>query len=134
VIFIDTGAFLARSIARDAHHSAARDGWLEIAATKQRCLTSNFVLDETLTLLGRRAGYRFAAEEARRLYASKQLEILRPEAAEEEAALQCFTKYGDQGVSFTDCVSFVLMKQKRVRRVFGFDQHFRTAGFEVWPV
>lgn len=133
MIFIDTGAFLARSLARDAYHSVARRGWDEIAATGERCLTSNFVLDETLTLLGRRAGYRFAAEEGRRLYASKQLEILRPQEEDEAKALRLFTKYADQRVSFTDCVSFVLMKREKIRRVFGFDQHFRSAGFRVWP-
>jgi len=41
---------------------------------------------------------------------SKALTILRPEPDEERRALELFKKYGDQRVSFTDCVSFVLMK------------------------
>jgi predicted nucleic acid-binding protein len=133
VIFIDTGAFIARSIARDAHHRAATEAWREISTTKERCCTSSFVLDETLTLLGRRAGYGFAAREGQRLYASTQLVILRPEQKDEEKALQLFRKSADQKVSFTDCVSFVLMRGQRIRRAFSFDQHFRAAGFDVWP-
>ncbi len=43
------------------------------------------------------------------------------------------TKLADQGPSFTDCVSFVLMKRRRLRRVFTFDRHFAAAGFEMWP-
>lgn len=46
---------------------------------------------------------------------------------------QLLQKYADQGVSFTDCVSFVLMQKGDIRRVFSFDRHFRIAGFEVEP-
>ncbi len=133
MIFVDTGAFLARSIARDTYHRDAQSGWKKIAESGERCITSNFVLDETLTLLGRRAGNRFAAEEGQRLYASKRLEILRPDETDETAALRWFTRLADQNVSFTDCVSFALMKRGRIKRVFGFDRHFRAAGFEMWP-
>jgi len=43
------------------------------------------------------------------------------------------SKFADQGVSFTDCLSFRLMKRHRIRSVFGFDHHFTAAGFRVWP-
>lgn len=42
-------------------------------------------------------------------------------------------KYADQRVSFTDCVSFVLMKKYRVGTAFSFDRHFEMAGFAVEP-
>ncbi|RLB20138.1 MAG: VapC toxin family PIN domain ribonuclease, partial [Deltaproteobacteria bacterium] len=35
--------------------------------------------------------------------------------------------------SFTDCVSFVLMKSQNIKRVFTFDQHFQIAGFQIFP-
>jgi hypothetical protein len=38
--------------------------------------TSNHVIDETLTLLARRADYAFARERAEAIYASAALEIL----------------------------------------------------------
>ena len=91
------------------------------------------VIDETLTLLARRVDYTFAAERGKSLYASTHLTILRPDREDEIAALQSFSKLADQEVSFTDCVSFALMKRHRVRRAFTFDGHFRAAGFEVWP-
>lgn len=49
------------------------------------------------------------------------------------AALEQFTKLADQRVSFTDCVSFALMRRHRVRHAFTFDRHFEAAGFEIWP-
>jgi predicted nucleic acid-binding protein len=133
VIFIDTGAFLARHLASDQHHGAAVAAWSELAAATTPCFTSNFVLDETFTLLARRAGYGFAIERARNLLASAAMTILRPGREEELAALDEFEKYADQKVSFTDCVSFVLMRKARLKRAFAFDAHFRYAGFRTWP-
>ena len=131
--FIDTGAFLARYVAADQHHAAAAAAWAELAESGQRCATSNFVVDEFLTLLARRAGPAFAAERGRRILGSSTLEILRPGPREEQAAVELLEKFGDQGVSFTDCVSFVLMRQAKLKRVFGFDRHFVAAGFDLWP-
>ena len=60
--FIDTGAFLARYLPSDQHHRIAVTLWEKIRTTHEPCVTSNFVLDETFTILGRRASYAFAAE------------------------------------------------------------------------
>jgi len=90
-------------------------------------------LDETLTLLARRAGYGFAAGRARNLYGSKRLTVLRPTEQDETAAVEAFVKYADQEVSFTDCVSFVLMRKNKLRRAFAFDDHFERAGFVRLP-
>ena len=133
MIFVDTGPLLARYLEQDQHHRAARSAWSEIERSSQRCMTSNFVVSETLTLLSRRASQTFAADRGRRLYGSTGFEILRPQREDEIAALEAFTKLADQRVSFTDCLSFALMKRYRLRRAFTFDRHFAAAGFEVWP-
>lgn len=133
MIFIDTGAFIARYVPRDEHHSRAKRRWLEVERDRIRCFTSNFVLDETFTLLGRRASYTFAAARARALLASTALTILRPDATDEASAADLFAKFADQKVSFTDCVSFALMRRHGLSRAFTFDRHFADAGFEVLP-
>lgn len=132
MIFIDTGAFLGRYLPADQHHQESVEGWGKLTAARYRCYTSSFVVDETLTLLGRRASYAFAAERARRIYASKMLEVLRPDEDDETRALSYFEKFADQKVSFTDCVSFVLMKRYRLHFAFSFDRHFELAGFAPW--
>lgn len=133
MIFIDTSAFLARYVRRDQYHRRARKGWTEISRRRGKCFTSNFVLDETFTLLARRTSYPFAVERARNIVASTILEVLRPAAEDELRALELFEKYADQRVSFTDCISFVLMRRARITRAFTFDSHFARAGFSVWP-
>ena len=67
MIFIDTGAFISRYIARDQYHKPSVKFWNKIKDSKELLFTSNFVLDETLTLMGRRAGYSFAAERAKNI-------------------------------------------------------------------
>ena len=133
MIFIDTGAFLARYLRDDQYHRSAVAAWEELGSDRENCVTSNFVLDETFTLLGRRAGYGFAVERAKNTYASQALTICRPDRRDEINALGFFGKYADQNVSFTDCISIVLMKRVKINRVFSFDKHFEFAGFHVVP-
>ena len=133
MIYIDTGAFLARHLAKDQYHRQANTFWDSIQKNSEICVTSNFVLDETFTLLGRRAGYSFAAQRARNIYTSESLDILRPSREDELKAIGFFEKYSDQHLSFTDCVSFVLIKIKKIKRVFTFDHHFQLAGFQIYP-
>ncbi len=132
MIFVDTGAFLARYLAQDQYHSVAVAGWKVLGDRDTPCFTSNFVLDELFTLLGRRAGYSFAADRARAVYGSKEISILRPDRNDEIEAIGYMEKFADQRVSYTDCVSFRLMTSRRIKSVFGFDRHFEYAGFELW--
>lgn len=133
MIFIDTGAFLARYLVRDQHHSAAVDFWDELIHTEVPCFTTNLVLSETLTLLGRRATYRFAAERARHIYASSVLKIVRPDMGDETTALVLLEKYSEHDVTFCDCVSFVVMRRLGIENAFTFDRDFMIAGFNVRP-
>lgn len=133
LLFVDTGAFVARYVERDQHHEAARRAWSKLESDRRRLITSNFVLDETFTLLGRRAGHRFAASRAREILTSAELDVIRVDADTELRALDLFEKFFDQAVSFTDCVSFVLMSRNGITDAFAFDHHFELAGFQRWP-
>ena len=86
--------------------------------------TSNFILNETLTLLFRRAGGKFAAHVANNLYSSKILQILRPDEEDEKKAIKLIDKFSDHQIGFTDCLSSVLMQKYGISDVFTFDQHF----------
>lgn len=134
MIFLDTDAFVAKYIQKDQFHRQSMTFWDLLRQEKEKCATSNFVLDETFTLLGRRAGYRFAHERALNLYVSKALLILRPDLYDELDALNYFKKYSDHCVSFTDCISFALMDRMKIKRVFTFNKHFAWAGYEVLPL
>jgi predicted nucleic acid-binding protein len=40
-----------------------------------------------------------------------------------------FKKYSDKEFSFVDCVSFVVMKEQKIKRTYGCDKHFEQMGF-----
>ena len=133
MIYIDTGAFIARHLKRDQYYDKAIRYWKNLQTHNERCFTSNFVLDETFTMLGRRAGYKFAAQRARNILLSDTITILRPVQEDELKAIDLFEKYSNHEVSYTDCISFVLMSKNRIKRVFSFDKHFELAGFKIIP-
>jgi len=131
-LFVDTGAFLAKEIAADQHHRRATDLWDTLKDQGTQLFSSQHVLDETATLLARRTTYAWAADWGRDVLAAG-FRWLTADENDLSAAFVQMRKYADQGVSFTDCVSFVLMRKERLRYVFGFDRHFEAAGFQVWP-
>jgi predicted nucleic acid-binding protein len=132
-LFIDTGAFLARELTHDQHYDAAAEAWHALADSNDRLFSSEHVLDEAITLLARRESYAFAAECGTTYLQSKAIEWLRPTADDYGKAVKLMRKYADQSVSFTDCISFVLMRRESITRVFGFDRHFQAAQFKLWP-
>lgn len=129
MVFADTGAFLARYLGRDEHHQAAIAAWKELERTP--LFTSSHVLDEVLTLMGRRAGHGFAADRVESIYASQAIQILYSTRADDLEAIRWFRKFSDQKVSFTDCISFALMKRWGISAAFTFDEHFALAGFQT---
>ena len=129
MIFVDTGAFLAKYLGNDAYHQRAMAIWKRVRG--EPLITSNHVVDETLTLLARRAGNRFAADRADNIYSSEVIEILYSTREDESEAVRLLRKYADQQVSFTDCVSFVLMRSRKISTAFTFDHHFQQAGFRT---
>jgi predicted nucleic acid-binding protein len=89
------------------------------------------VIDELATLLGRIAGYRYAADHIDDLYASESIDVLPSTRDDEVEAIRWMRKYADKEISFTDCVSFAIMRRTGIRLVFTFDRHFRAAGFQI---
>jgi predicted nucleic acid-binding protein len=133
VILVDTGAFLARHMRGDQHHAEASRVWQDVARSGEPSLTTSFVIDEALTLIGRRAGNGMAAAVGPALYASRVLEIPDPSRDEQLAALGTLERLADQQLTFADCLSFGLLRARHIERVFGLDGDFRVAGFILVP-
>ena len=74
-----------------------------------------------------------AAVRARQIYASAALQILQPDESDETNAILLLEQYDVHRTSFTDCVSFAIMKRHRITEAFTFDHHFKVAGFFIKP-
>jgi len=120
--------------AADPDHDRARmfrDGWLRSGG---RLLSTDFILDETLTLLRVRLGLDAAERWWNQIEGSSRLvwEWIDPGRADK--ARHWFFRWRDKAFSFTDCTSFVVMKEHRLRTALTSDHHFAQAGFEVVPL
>jgi predicted nucleic acid-binding protein len=59
------------------------------------------------------------------------LEIICSTRDDETEAISLVRKYSDPNASFTDCLSFVMMKRDRLTTAFTVDHHFVHAGFRA---
>ena len=50
-----------------------------------------------------------------------------------EKARHWLFRWRDKDFSFTDCSSFVVMKERRIQAALTNDRHFMQAGFQVVP-
>ena len=129
--FVDTGGFAALYHRTDSYHAKAKTIWAFLREKQALLYTSRDVLSETLTLVRRRTGIQQALICGEDLWASPVLEILRPDARQDQEAWDLFRKYHDKDLSFVDCLSFVFMREYRIHQAFTFDRHFTQAGFEM---
>jgi len=132
-LFVDTGALVARVLARDQHHQASVRGWKALEDIEVRLYSSEHVLDEAISLLARQNGAAYAVKWAREHLASSEIDWLRTAKEDWQEALRWMEKFSDHKLSSTDCISFALMRNEGLSAVFGFDQDFMRAGFELWP-
>ena len=126
-LFLDTGSLVARELTRDQYHKKAVDGWGSIRQSNCLLYCSEHVLDEATTLLSRRRSYAFASKCALNYIKSELIQWLPTTESDLENAIMFMRKYADQAVSFTDCISFVLMKRRGIKHIFSFDRHFEAA-------
>ena len=135
-LFLDTSAFVAIEDTDDNNHQKSLELREQIREGKtpfRRLYTSNYIVDETLTLLRYHCGHRVAVTFRKTLEASKVVEILWVTEPLEATAWKVFEKRSDKDYSFTDCTSFALMDAEAIRNAFAFDEHFSQHGYNVVP-
>ena len=123
-IFVDSSAWYALVNTRDKNHLAAK----RFLDAGHRLLTTNFVIDETITLVLVRKGYQAALDLGEQLWSEEQACIVWLSRADQRAAWQLFKRYSDKEFSFTDCTSFVVMERLGLTHAFVFDEDFSQTG------
>ena len=72
-----------------------------------------------------------AAEGYRRCHRDPQIEVVPFSADAVPAAVRFYEARPDKDWSLTDCLSFVVMEQRKVSRALTTDRHFQQAGFRA---
>lgn len=132
-LFVDTAGWVACADEADPLHraaTAARDAWLEAGGI---LVTTDYVADETLTLLRLRLGLDAAEAWWRQVDTSARLRWEFIGVTRAEKARTLFFRYRDKAFSFTDCTSFAVMRELRLREALTTDHHFAQAGFTLKP-
>jgi predicted nucleic acid-binding protein len=137
-LFVDTWGWLVLADGRDPSHETAVRTRREFTREGVVC-TSDYVLDETFTLLFSRCPFPQAKEySAGILEASKRgllkIEWITPERFQSAHRLRL--RYHDKPqISFTDLTSFVVMQELGIRNVLTADAHFIKVqlGFRLVP-
>ena len=124
-IFVDTSAWYAIIDKNDKDHAAAVS---KIQILDRPLVTSNYILDEILTLLKTKLGPTIAISFGQKLWDQEVSTLLRIIEEDEERAWSVFRKYADKGFSFTDCTAFALLERLDINTVFAFDDHFVQYG------
>jgi predicted nucleic acid-binding protein len=132
-VFVDTSAWFAGLVKNDQAHKKATSEQQKLVRNKARFFTSNLVVHETVMLLERKVNRHEAISFLNTIISDPHIEIIHASASIEHEAYLLYEKYDDQDFSVADCVSFVTMQHFNIQRVFTFDEHFLTMGFEVVP-
>ncbi|MGK5095540.1 PIN domain-containing protein [Deltaproteobacteria bacterium TL4] len=137
MIFVDTGAWIALIDTSDQYHREAVSIYTCLKKQQARFLTTDYVVDETITRVRYDASHHLALQCLDLLTLSKDTGILRMIHTDEvifNEAVSTFRKYDSAVLSFTDCVSFAVCKRYEINQTFAFDQHFLMMGISLCQV
>jgi len=132
-LFVDTAGWVACADDAEPAHSkavAAMDTWLQEGGV---LVTTDYVADETLTLLRVRFGLGTAEAWWQQVDGSPRLRWEYIGLARADKARGVFFRHRDKEYSFTDCTSFVVMRELKLREALTIDHHFTQAGFVTLP-
>jgi hypothetical protein len=128
-IFMDTSGFCSLLVKRGDRHDVARKRVQQARRTRQRFVTTDYVLDETATLLKARGHSYLVPELFKAPVNSTACRIEWTDQERFQAALALFLRTLDPAWSFTDCVSFRVMNELQIVEALTKDTHFEQAGF-----
>jgi uncharacterized protein len=135
-VFVDSGAWIACMNSKDINHKEAVKYLKDIINKNILLMTSNYIIDETITWLRYNCDHMTAVKAMgllQKAERSRTLEIDWTNKDIAEEAWEIFKIYVDQKLSFTDCTSFALCRKHKIDRVFGFDSDFNILGFLLSP-
>ncbi len=129
-VFLDTGGLITLLNKDQEDHQVALKLFENFISNGFKLYTTSFVLEELVTLVRCREKtpvteiFKFLHN----LYIN-DLDVIEIGRDRFSNALILMHKFSDHFFSMTDCVSFVVMKEFKIKDAFTTDKHFTIAGF-----
>jgi len=130
-IFVDTSGLYALVDKKDSHHPAARKVVERLVRSGRRLLATDYVVAETVNLANARSGSGVAIRVLDLLEQSAGIRIEWIGVARFDMTKAFFRRHADHAYSFTDCTSFIVMRELKLTQALTSDRHFAQAGFEA---
>lgn len=138
-LFIDTWGWLVLEDRKDRDHQETREIYKEFREKRARIITTDYVLNEMITLLFLRRPFHEALTFVNELLKTCKERYVELETVSWGRFLRAWDlrqKFRDKPrVSFTDLTSFAIMQELKISRVLTGDTHFEQVGmdFEILP-
>jgi hypothetical protein len=129
--FVDTSVLYALIDRKDTHHAAMSELVQRLLGSRRRLTTSDYVICEAVNLANARAGHHVGARILELIERSSALSVEWVGSLRFEATKVFYRRHSDHRYSFTDCTSFVIMRELKISDVLTTDEHFREEGFHV---
>ena len=129
-VFVDTSVWYALADRKDPDHAAAA---LCLGQWSGRLVTSNFVMDESVTLIRYRLGLAAARTFGEALLGASAARMVWITRRDERRAWEIFSRFRDKTFSYTDCTSFAAMERLKLKVAAAIDGDFRAFGLECLP-
>jgi predicted nucleic acid-binding protein len=126
--FADTFALIAWLNPRDAAHPVVT-AYLD--AFTGRLLTTEWVLLELADALSAPGARSTAVAFLKAVRADPLFEVVGYDPAVYQAGFDLFANRPDKAWSLTDCISFVVMTERKLSEALTADHHFEQAGFRA---
>jgi predicted nucleic acid-binding protein len=126
LVFADAFYFVARLNRRDQYHARVLEFSRDFRA---RILTSDWVLMEVADALAESESRARVRDFILHLRQSAACEIIPASRELFDRALELYRQHADKEWTLTDCVSFVIMRERKVTDALTGDKHFEQAGF-----
>jgi len=129
--FADTAFWIGLSNRRDEHHRRAALWSRYLSTAGAVVCTTEAVLWEWLNGMSHPTTRSVVAAGYRRCHRDDAINVIPFSDELRLAAMELFESRIDKAWSLTDCMSFVVMKERGISEVLGTDHHFEQAGFRI---
>ena len=132
LVFIDTWGWLALGHRRDARHQEIKALYKELRSGGAHIYTTDYVLDEVITLVFRREAFEEAVRFMEGIFRSAEegwLTVERITSDRFASAWNLRKRFQDKpNISFTDLTSMVVMERRGIKQALTKDEHFVQVG------
>jgi predicted nucleic acid-binding protein len=127
-VFADASYYVALLSTRDTWHAVA----VELSGSLLgRIFTTEYVLVETPSMLSQGVNRAAYVDLVRDLEEDPSVQIVPASKALFQAGFDLFAARPDKDWSLVDCISMVVMRQRRLQEALTTDRHFVQAGFRA---